>query len=154
MCSQCQPGRSGSGRVYLSSAAPGVIEIARTPSLSTGQVPADVNLDLGNGLIIRSALVEPVAPDNLRVTIYWRAARQVTADYSVAVHLVAHNPPLSREDILAQADTAHPVEGWYPTSRWSSGEIRPRCPPHARARGRRSGGGAHRALPDQVRWEL
>jgi hypothetical protein len=24
---------------------------------------------------------------------------------------------------VAQADRAHPVDGWYPTARWSAGEI-------------------------------
>ena len=27
------------------------------------------------------------------------------------------------DDIIAQADRAAPVDGWYPTSRWSAGEI-------------------------------
>ena len=33
----------------------------------------------------------------------------------------AGNPVVA--DILAQADRANPVDGWYPTSRWRPGEI-------------------------------
>jgi hypothetical protein len=49
--------------------------------------------------------------------------RPVAEDYSVAVHLVAHDPPRGGEDVLTQADSAHPLQGWYPTSRWGQGEI-------------------------------
>jgi hypothetical protein len=47
----------------------------------------------------------------------------VEKDYSVAVHLVAHDPPRGAEDVLAQSDAVHPVMGWYPTSRWTVGEV-------------------------------
>jgi hypothetical protein len=37
--------------------------------------------------------------------------------------LVAADPPAGPADILTQADKAHPVDGWYPTTRWRAGEI-------------------------------
>ena len=46
----------------------------------------------------------------------------MSGDYSIAVHLVAQDPPTGPHDIIAQADRNHPVEGWYPTSRWQTGE--------------------------------
>jgi hypothetical protein len=37
--------------------------------------------------------------------------------------LVAHDPPRDGSDVLSQADSLHPVAGWYPTSQWQAGEI-------------------------------
>jgi hypothetical protein len=111
------------GRLYLSSAAPGVVEINPRPPIAVDDVPLGATLDLENGLIIRSASLEWVGNHQLQVTVYWESVRPVSEDYSVAVHLLARDPPASPADVLAQADSAHPVDGWYPTSRWSSREI-------------------------------
>jgi hypothetical protein len=111
------------GRLYLSSAAPGVVEISPTPPVAAGDVPLGETLDLENGLAIRSASLEWAKEDRLLVTVYWEAVRPVGEEYSVAVHLMARDPPVAPADVLAQADSAHPVDGWYPTSRWSPGEI-------------------------------
>ena len=72
---------------------------------------------------MRSAAVEWAGDDRLVVTVYWESIRPVREDFSVAVHLLARDPPASPADIVAQADSLHPVDGWYPTSRWSPGEI-------------------------------
>jgi hypothetical protein len=111
------------GRLYLSSAAPGVVEINPRPPIAVDDVTLGATLDLENGLIIRSASLEWVGNHQLQVTVYWESVRPVSEDYSVAVHLLARDPPASPADVLAQADSAHPVDGWYPTSRWSSREI-------------------------------
>jgi hypothetical protein len=55
--------------------------------------------------------------------VYWQAERGELEDYSVAVHLVEEVALQSQENILAQSDATHPVSGWYPTSRWTPGEI-------------------------------
>jgi hypothetical protein len=70
-----------------------------------------------------SADCQLLTADCLLLTVYWEVVEPVSNDYSVAVHLVAQDPPQSESDILAQADKAHPVEGWYPTSRWRPFEI-------------------------------
>jgi hypothetical protein len=118
------------GPLHLSSAAPGVIELSPAPSVSAADVPRDagsvredVGFDLENGARIRSASVEWVAPDQLLLTVYWEATQSIADDHSVAVHMVAHDPPQGPADVLTQADSVHPVDGWYPTSRWSPGEI-------------------------------
>jgi hypothetical protein len=112
------------GPLYLASAAPGIVEMSAEPIVSASDVPADVDLDLGNGIAIRSAsLFWDDTSDQLRLTVYWEAMHPVGHDYSVAVHLVAHDPPRSGEDVLTQSDSAHPVMGWYPTSRWNEGEV-------------------------------
>jgi hypothetical protein len=111
------------GPVYLNSVAPGVIEIAQRPSLTKADVPPGPGLDLGNGVRLLSARLEAPRPEELILTVYWEAQRQLDEDYSVAVHLLARDPPRGPEDILAQADRRHPVGGWYPTSRWQAGEV-------------------------------
>jgi hypothetical protein len=111
------------GRLYLASAAPGVTELSPTPPVNATDVPAEVAFDLENGLKIRAATLEWTAPDRLLLTVYWQVTQPVTEDYSMAIHLVAFDPPRDGGDVLAQADSAHPVDGWYPTSHWSQGEI-------------------------------
>jgi hypothetical protein len=112
------------GPLYLASAAPDIVEMSSVPPTSAGDVPPDVNFDLGNGLAIRSAtLAWEGALSRLHLTVYWEAVQPVENDYSVAVHLVAHDPPRGGEDVLAQSDSVHPVMGWYPTSRWEVGEV-------------------------------
>jgi hypothetical protein len=116
------------GPLYLASAAPGVIELSPAPIvdetallLNSNVVPAA--FDLENGAAVRGFRLDWASENEIIVTIYWQAVAPLAADYSTAAHLVAADPPASETDILAQADKAHPVDGWYPTSRWQEGEI-------------------------------
>lgn len=109
--------------LYLSTAAPGVVEMSLAPPISTNELPLDTDFSLGNGLRIRTYTIEKLTDGELTMTIYWEAVEPGADDYSVAVHLVAQDPPLSEADLLDQADNAHPVEGYYPSSRWQVGEI-------------------------------
>lgn len=111
------------GTVYLSSAAPQIVEVAPTPPVKPADVPAGPGLELGNGVRIASAQLRRTDEGELMLTVYWEALARSELDYSVAVHLVSHDPPRGPNDILAQADRQHPVNGLYPTSRWSAGEI-------------------------------
>lgn len=111
------------GPLYLSTAAPGVVEVSTRPVLAPGDVPAETSLDLANGMAIRAAQLAWSTPQQLHLTVFWEARRVPAEDYHVAVHLTAQEPPRSGADILAQADATHPVEDWYPTSRWRAGEI-------------------------------
>ncbi len=111
------------GRVYLSSNSAFAIEVDTSPPVDANQVPKNQDFDLQNGIVIRNAVIEWLTPELLSLTIYWEAIDKPLEDYSVAVHLVRQDPPLSQEDILAQADRSNPVAGWYPTSRWESGEV-------------------------------
>jgi hypothetical protein len=111
------------GPVYLSLAAPGVMEIAKEPGTITENPAEDLEFELGNGVTIRHAFIEWQSPSKLLLTIYWENQNPSQEDYSVAVHLVAADPPTGPQDILDQADQSHPVDGWYPVSRWREGEI-------------------------------
>jgi hypothetical protein len=111
------------GRVYLSSAAPEIVEIAVEPPIAPSDVPPGLELDLENGIWIRSAQISPGKEGHLVLTVFWQAETPPGKDYAVAAHLVSHDPPRESGDIVAQADQRHPVHGWYPTSRWRAGEI-------------------------------
>jgi len=111
------------GNVYLSSYEPGVIEVDVKPPLNESTLTSDQETDLGNGIMVRKTETEWLSPQLLRLTVYWEARIEPEVDYSVAIHLVDKNPPVGPENILAQADSTHPVGGWYPTSRWTIGEI-------------------------------
>ena len=116
------------GPLYLASAAPGVIEVSPSPIVeepallvSSSIVPVDFDLD--NGARVRGYQLAWVGENELLLTLYWQAGKALAHDYSTAVHLVANDPPAGEADILAQADRAHPVDGWYPTTGWRPGEI-------------------------------
>jgi hypothetical protein len=109
--------------LFLSSAAPEVVEMSLSPPFAAEDIPLDADFNLGNGFRIRSVNVKPLGNQQLQITIYWEKMGLVADDYSIAVHLVAQDPPLSELDLLDQADNKHPVEGLYPTSKWQAGEI-------------------------------
>jgi hypothetical protein len=116
------------GPLYLASAAPGVIEISPAPIVDEAALMGDANavpvdFDLENGARIRAYRAEWAGENEIMLTVYWEAGRPIEADYSTAVHLVAQDPPAGEADILDQADKAHPVDGWYPTTGWREGEI-------------------------------
>jgi hypothetical protein len=111
------------GRAHLSSFTPGIVEIAPQPPLTSEQVPVGHNLALGNNVTVRDARLSWQSADILLLTIYWQAEADQLENYSVAVHLLAQDPPSGPQDIVAQADRLHPVDGWYPIGQWSAGEI-------------------------------
>ena len=55
--------------------------------------------------------------------MYWEATQVITQNYSIAVHLLASDSTELDQPMPAQADAAHPVECWYPTTQWEEGEI-------------------------------
>ncbi|MCA9868158.1 MAG: DUF2723 domain-containing protein [Anaerolineales bacterium] len=116
------------GPLYLATAAPGIVEMSPAPIVTEASLAADASVtpadfDLENGIRIVGTQTEWATPDELLVTVYWRAAETPAEGYSVAVHLVAVDPPQSEADIVDQADRSDPVENWYPTTSWRPGEI-------------------------------
>jgi hypothetical protein len=108
--------------VALSTVSPGVVQIDVVPQMELTDLPAGPSLDLENGIWIAYADVSEYDVDQLLVTIVWQAIHTLDRDYSVAIHLVAHDPAREPEDVLATSDRKHPVDGWYPTSDWTTGE--------------------------------
>jgi hypothetical protein len=112
------------GRTYLTSAAPGIVQVAAAPPLTLAGVPALDPHFIGDSITLLGPRVE-FEPDGNRVhvTLYWKADRPPARDYSVFVHLSDQPVIVGGEDILAQSDSAVPVYGFYPTRRWSEGEV-------------------------------
>ena len=116
------------GPLYLASAAPGVVEVSPTPIVTEMALVASSSIvptefDLENGARVRGYRLDWADEATLLLTLYWGADGPLEFDYSTAIHLVAQDPPTGPADILTQADKAHPVDGWYPTTRWRAGEI-------------------------------
>lgn len=109
------------GPLWLASAAPGVVEMSPAPIVTTP--PDGAPFDLGNGIRILSAEASWVSESDIVVTVVYQADETPGEEYSVAVHLVAADPPQSEADILDQDDRASPVDNWYPTSTWRPGEM-------------------------------
>ena len=110
------------GDLYPAALSPGVIQLSAHPLLDN-PFPAETAVSLGNGVSVLAPTISQNDPDSLILTLYWQAEQANLADQSVAIHLVAQDPPTGPQDILSQADQQHPVEGWYPISQWQKGEI-------------------------------
>jgi hypothetical protein len=109
------------GPVCCNAVAPGVVAMSKHPPYQN--VPLDVDFRLGNGIRIRFMDSCMMDEEKVRLGIYWEAMQPIREDYRVAVHLVTCFPPEGPDDIIAQADAIHPVQGWYPTTRWAVGEV-------------------------------
>ncbi len=110
------------GSLHLTSLAPQIVAITPQPILAASDAPRGPSLDLENGVRLLGATATRES-DQVQIAVYWQATQPIAHDYAVAAHLLAADPPQGPEDILAQADTQHPVYGWYPTSRWIEGEV-------------------------------
>jgi hypothetical protein len=124
------------GTRALESSGDGLIALRQAPRFGES---AEIALDGGDPPPVRNgpvpsesaseadvALVEARAwwteDGDIRLTTEWRALRQPTRDYHVFVHATDQPAIRGPEDILAQGDRAHPVYGFYPSSRWRAGE--------------------------------
>jgi len=112
------------GRAHLTSASIGVVEIADRPPLTLGDVPGGEEVSLGGLITLLGYDVNLDQKEgSLRLTLYWRADEEIAEDYSVFIHITEKSQMASQEDILVQADSLHPVYGFYPTTRWQPGEV-------------------------------
>jgi len=60
---------------------------------------------------------EARAADSVRLTLFWRAREEIKEDYTVFTHLA------DAEGHIWAQDDGYPVDGDYPTSFWSVGEV-------------------------------
>ncbi len=110
-------------RLFLSSVAPGVVQMAAEPQTDLSDRPAEPLLDLENGLYIADARLSPYADSDWLLQVVWQVGTPTDRDYEVVLQLVARDPPLRADDFWALMYSPHPLRGWYPTSRWVAGEL-------------------------------
>ena len=108
------------GGLALSAPANGLVTLAATPTLAPAAIDA---LPLGNGLAVASASVRRIGQEALQLDVAWLALEKPAHDYAVGVHLIGAPSPGAAPGLLAQADSQHPVYGWYPTTQWAAGEL-------------------------------
>ncbi len=109
------------GPVYLETYAPGLIEIRTEPCIADMNVERfRVNDDLS---IVSAEIQETENEESYLLKVAWMAETTPSRDYSIAVHLVSASPPAGAQDVLDQVDSLHPAESWYPTTRWTAGQI-------------------------------
>ncbi len=114
------------GQVYLSSAGLGVVAIAKRPILSEQDLPGHntIPIAMGNSaIVLRDWTVKALGDGRWQISLYWQATAKPDRDYSVYIHASDHMTITEPENIVAQDDAGSPVDGWYPTSLWSPGEI-------------------------------
>ncbi|MGH9201322.1 MAG: hypothetical protein ACRD2A_08810, partial [Vicinamibacterales bacterium] len=113
------------GRAYLSAFAGDLVRVSDRPILSEADLPPDAaRVPMGESIWLRGWQIEPLHEDRAwRLILYWQAISPVERDYSVFVHVSDRDVIDGPGAIIAQADSSAPVYGWYPTSRWSRGEI-------------------------------
>jgi len=113
------------GRAFLSSYAAGLVRVSGRPILTEADLPPVASsAPMGESIALRAWHVEPHETDRAwRLALYWQALSPVGRDYSVFVHASDRDVVDGPDAIVAQADSSAPVYGWYPTSRWSPGEI-------------------------------
>ncbi|MFQ5459572.1 MAG: hypothetical protein ACE5EL_02145, partial [Anaerolineae bacterium] len=113
--------------MVLESYGPDMVRVGRRgehhDSLPAPEPLADGPQPVNSAIDIVAARGAWFDPSRVHVVVHWRAKRRPAADYSVAVHLLAADPPTGSPVVLAQADAAAPVSGWWPTSRWRPGDV-------------------------------
>jgi hypothetical protein len=107
------------GHTYLSSPVLNVVNIRNQPELNASDVPTIVT----DGIVFYHAGVECPAGNTSDIVVHvtWGATTAPSRghDFSVFVHLIGHDAT------VATGDESAPVYGWYPTSRWTAGEVIP-----------------------------
>jgi 4-amino-4-deoxy-L-arabinose transferase-like glycosyltransferase len=68
------------------------------------------------GLTLVGHKLAVVSPQELRLSLLWRAEAEIKTDYTVFVHL-------TRDDVILAQDDSFPAQGYYPTSLWRVGDI-------------------------------
>jgi Protein O-mannosyl-transferase TMEM260-like len=109
------------GNTFIQSVGRNVVEVSNRPITQPALASGSGAATFGSVVtLVRDQTSFDPARSVLSLTLYWRAEERIRTDYSVMVHLVDRT---EGDRIVAQADGANPVYGFYPTSRWQKGEI-------------------------------
>lgn len=107
--------------VHLSSAGATLIEVRDGPGRGLPASARPLLFDFEGGLRLVGYGV--TSSDALRIALYWQARTAMERDYSISVRPTRGGELIFVEGQLLLLDHAHPVWGFYPTSRWEPGEV-------------------------------
>ena len=112
------------GRARLTSLPGDLVRVSNERVLGDADLPPGATPVVMGPITLRAWQATPTDGGRAwALTLYWSAPERVRQDYSVFVHLSDRDQIDGPEAVIAQADRAAPVYGWYPTSRWSRDEI-------------------------------
>ncbi|MHB9032301.1 MAG: protein O-mannosyl-transferase family [Anaerolineae bacterium] len=111
------------GEVRLDAFGAGMVRISSALSPSRPAPRASAPFDLGNGIVVLSVRVKDVSDSQHQLIILWQNVSKVDTDYAVGVQLIGTAANGTPNTVISQADSANPVYGLYPTSRWQVNEV-------------------------------
>ena len=118
-----QPVQEFSGRTYLSVFAIPAQAWNFTPQVATRALWSGQTELLGYTIAFENQIVTRVqAGQGVPLTLFWRVVRPLDKDYTVFAHLLGPHNPRTNSPLWGQRDQ-QPCEGFYPTTRWSVGEV-------------------------------
>ncbi|MEZ4767771.1 MAG: DUF2723 domain-containing protein [Caldilineales bacterium] len=109
----------------LSSAGRQLIAVLPAPRMDLPSTATAVSHTLGDGLSLAGyELGASEDGGGVHLRLYWRADDLISHDWSVSVRPLDDGGPIGQPGGgIVQVDAANPVQGAYPTSRWSAGEV-------------------------------
>jgi len=110
-------------RIYLSSVAPGIVQIKTEPQIEPTGIATDYLHLFDRKLAVREVTISRIGDDRVRVETAWQALSDELDDYGTAVQIGHGSEPCNLEAIISQAAYAHLVGGSYPSSRMVQGEV-------------------------------
>ena len=99
-----------------------LIALRKQPDVTMPAAAQPLRLTLTHGLELLGYQAKR-SGGMLDLALYWRAAQAIDIDISVSVRAMQGEQPVRFEAQPVQVDSAHPVAGFYPTTRWSAGEV-------------------------------
>jgi len=110
-------------RIYLSSVAPGIVEIKKEPQIEVVGKAADYLHVFDWELAVREVTVSELDENRVRIGIAWQALSDELDDHGAAIQIGRGTEPCALEAIVSQAAHAHLLGGSYPSSRMVQGEV-------------------------------
>jgi len=107
---------------HLSSEGLTLIRVRKEPNFTSPAISYPLNADYGGKLRLLGYDLLP-SEKGTHLALYWQALGKMGTDYSISVRPTRGGELIFVGGELLQEDRAHPVWGWYPTSRWLPGEV-------------------------------
>lgn len=106
----------------LSSEGLTLIRVRKEPNFISPAISHPLNADYGGKLRLLGYDLLP-SEKGLHLVLYWQALGKMETDYSISVRPTRGGELTFVGGELLQEDRAHPVWGWYPTSRWLPSQV-------------------------------